>query len=60
MYKHVLLMETNCVEAMENNIFCYLNVIESCEEYDCGSFMMVIADKVVNLTNGMGVTKRKS
>lgn len=57
-HKHVPLMETNCVEAVENNVFGCLNVIEACEEYSCKRFMMVSTDKAVNPTNVMGATKR--
>lgn len=32
-HKHVPLMEKNCIEAVENNVFGTLNVIKLCEEY---------------------------
>ena len=57
-HKHVPLMENNCVEAVENNVFGCLNVVECCEEYGCDRFMMVSTDKAVNPTNVMGATKR--
>ena len=57
-HKHVPFMEKNCVEAVENNVFGTLNVIQLCEEYGCGRFMMVSTDKAVNPTNIMGATKR--
>ena len=57
-HKHVPLMEKNCVEAVENNVFGALNVIQCCEEFGCGRFMMVSTDKAVNPTNVMGATKR--
>ena len=57
-HKHVPLMETNCVEAVENNVFGCLNVIQCCEEFECNRFMMVSTDKAVNPTNVMGATKR--
>lgn len=57
-HKHVPLMEKNCIEAVENNVFGTLNVIQCCEEYGCGRFMMVSTDKAVNPTNVMGATKR--
>ena len=56
-HKHVPLMEKNCIEAVENNVFGTLNVIRCCEEYGCGRFMMVSTDKAVNPTNVMGATK---
>ena len=57
-HKHVPLMEHNCAEAVENNVFGCLNVIQLCEEYGASRFMMVSTDKAVNPTNVMGATKR--
>lgn len=57
-HKHVPLMEKNCIEAVENNVFGTLYVIQCCEEFGCKRFMMVSTDKAVNPTNVMGATKR--
>ena len=57
-HKHVPLMEHNCIEAVENNVFGTLNLVESCEKYQVESFIMVSTDKAVNPTNVMGATKR--
>ena len=57
-HKHVPLMEHNCIEAVQNNVFGTQNVIEMCEKYGAERFMMVSTDKAVNPTNVMGATKR--
>lgn len=57
-HKHVPLMEHNCIEAVENNVFGTLNTVQMCEKHGAERFMMVSTDKAVNPTNVMGATKR--
>ena len=57
-HKHVPLMERNCVEAVKNNVFGTLNIVEASEAFHVDKFTMISTDKAVNPTNIMGATKR--
>jgi FlaA1/EpsC-like NDP-sugar epimerase len=57
-YKHVPVMERNVQEAVKNNVFALLNLLQVAEKNDCGSFILISSDKAVNPTSIMGATKR--
>jgi FlaA1/EpsC-like NDP-sugar epimerase len=57
-YKHVPVMERNVHEAVKNNVFALLSLLEVAEESGCQSFVLISSDKAVNPTSVMGATKR--
>ncbi len=57
-HKHVPLMESNCDEAVKNNVFGTLNVVNASEKCGVRKFILISSDKAVNPTNVMGATKR--
>lgn len=57
-HKHVPLMEDNPAQAIKNNVFGTLNVVECADKYCVKKFVMISTDKAVNPTNIMGASKR--
>ena len=57
-YKHVPVMEENVPEAVKNNIFSLVNLLEVAQRNGCQTFVLISSDKAVNPTSVMGATKR--
>ncbi len=57
-YKHVPLMESNSTEAVRNNVFGLIKLLDAAEEAGCDRFLLISSDKAVNPSSVMGATKR--
>jgi FlaA1/EpsC-like NDP-sugar epimerase len=57
-YKHVPLMEENLQEAVKNNVFGLLSLMEIADQSGCEDFLLISSDKAVSPTSFMGCTKR--
>ena len=57
-FKHVALVENNIIEAVKNNVFGTLNIINCCIDFNINEFVLVSTDKAVRPSNIMGATKR--
>src|SRR5262249_35926706 len=57
-YKHVPLMEHNAREALQNNVFGLLRLLDVANTAQCQSFILISSDKAVNPSSIMGCTKR--
>ena len=57
-YKHVPLTESNVSEALRNNVFGLMSMLDASETCHCSSFVLISSDKAVNPSSFMGCTKR--
>lgn len=57
-YKHVPILQNQAAEAVRNNVFGTLAIIEAAERHGCASFVLISTDKAVRPSNVMGATKR--
>lgn len=57
-YKHVPLVESNCVEGMKNNVFGTRFCAEAAINAGAELFVLISTDKAVRPTNLMGASKR--
>ncbi len=57
-YKHVPLMEDNPQEALKNNVFGLLSLMDVADQSGCEDFLLISSDKAVHPTSFMGCTKR--
>nr|WP_292768664.1 nucleoside-diphosphate sugar epimerase/dehydratase [Mesorhizobium sp.] len=59
-YKHVSMVEANCLETTRNNILGTWAITEAAHECGVKNFVLISSDKAVRPANVMGATKRWS
>lgn len=56
-YKHVPLVEANPVEAVKNNVFGTLNLVDACRESETSKLVLISTDKAVRPISVYGASK---
>lgn len=57
-YKHVPILQTQAREAVRNNVFGTLAMVDAAERHGCAGFVLISTDKAVRPSSIMGATKR--
>ena len=57
-YKHVPILQTQVREAVRNNVFGTLEMVDAAERHGSESFVLISTDKAVRPSSIMGATKR--
>ena len=57
-YKHLPMVEDNCLEGLRNNVIGTRSVAEAARRHDVERFILVSSDKAVRPTSVMGSSKR--
>jgi FlaA1/EpsC-like NDP-sugar epimerase len=59
-FKHVSMVEANCLEGARNNVLGTWTIVEAAYECSVRNFILISSDKAVRPANAMGATKRWS
>jgi FlaA1/EpsC-like NDP-sugar epimerase len=59
-FKHVSMVEANCLEGARNNIIGTWTIVDAAHECGVANFILISSDKAVRPANAMGATKRWS
>ena len=59
-FKHVSMVEANCLEGARNNVLGTWNMAEAAHDCQVKNFILISSDKAVRPANVMGATKRWS